>query len=410
MKIPCYCEGFFIFLNSFKTNKNMWSKRKKVLGLPLGLHVGTDGSVVMSINNDGGVTFRDDYLELPAPNNNNKPKWVTLSNDSLSLMQLLDVDVEMLKGEKADDANGEEFVPGAIYSLGTESVEGVEFGRLYFKLYGVIKEYKGVNIDSLILKEVGIDENGNLVEGINTIGRRKFSMSPAMCKMMGLKYSPGFELWPINSGFERVDVDDIIEEDKEIVYEDMSTYPTSEIDGTIRKIILELHGFSPYNNSHIITPTGAMIPTNDFVSSLTIFARQNISTDNGCAGFRIGEQLPFKIVGRDTGSKVFTICDDKHNIYVEVDLTKKSLNANTSDGVVGVAHTALDGKDVDDVIGVKWDESNDENKPKEKPKVMSVDDIDRVFGALDKHFGRMDEILSRSSKVGYWNGMKILDY
>jgi len=380
----------------------MWSRRKKVLGLPLGLHVGTDGSVLMSSNNDGGVTFMNEMLEL-APHRQKKaePKWVTLSNDSLSLMQLLDVDVEMLKGVKADDANGEEFIPGAIYSLGTESVEGVEFGCIYFKLYGVVKEYKGVNLDSLILKEVGVDENGNIVEGVNSIGRRKFSISPSMCKMMGIKYSPGFELWPINSGFKKIDIEDIKDNTAEIVYEDMSTYPTSDMDGTIRKIILELHGFSPYNNSHIITPTGAMIPTNDFISSLTIFARQNISTDNGCAGFRIGECLPFKIVGRDNGSKVFSICDDKHNIYVEVDLTKKSFNANTPDGVVGVAHTALDGKDVDDVIGVKWDEANDENKPKEKKKEMSTDDIDRVFTALDKHFSRMDRILSQTHNLDY---------
>ena len=32
--------------------------------------------------------------------------WVTLSNDSLSLMQLLDVDVDMLKGEK-NELSGE---------------------------------------------------------------------------------------------------------------------------------------------------------------------------------------------------------------------------------------------------------------------------------------------------------------
>ena len=372
----------------------MWPiKTKKInTGLPLGLRDGTDEQILVPTNIDDGIIFRDEYLGIPSYKQNTNPKWVTLSNDSLSLMQLLDEDVEMLKGEKADDANCQEFVPGAIYSIGKESVEGVDFDRLYFKLYGVIREYKGVNLDSLIVKEIGTDENGNIVEGINYAGRRKFSISPSMCKMMGLKYSPGFELWPINSGFEKVDIEEINEKPVEINYSNMSTYPTSEIDGTIRKIILELHGFSPYNNSHIITPTGAMIPTNDFVSSLTVFARQNISTDNGCAGFRAGENLPFKIVGRDTDSKVFSICDDKHNIYLEVDLTKKSHNANTSDGIVGISHTALDGKDVDDVIGVKWDESNDENAPKHKEKEMSETDITKVFDALDKHFSRMDKI------------------
>ena len=343
-----------------------------------------------------------------------KPKWVTLSNDSLSLMQLLDVDVEMLKGSTEDNVPASGFVTGEIYSLSRESVEGVEFGKLYFRLYGIVNQYKGVDINSLILREVGINENGEFEEGVNPSGRRKFSISPSMCKMFGLEYKPGFELWPMTSGFELVNMDDLVEDEKEINYGNMSTYPTSDVDGTIRKIILELHGFSPYNNSHIITPTGAMIPTSDFVSSLTIFARQNISTDNGCAGFRIGEQLPFKIVGRKNESKVFSICDEKHNIYVEVDLTKESLNANTSDGRVGVAHTALDGKDVDDVIGVKWDESNDENAPKQiKPLVSEPArvDVDKIFDALDRHFSRVDRILSDAShKAGYWNGMKVLDY
>lgn len=332
------------------------------------------------------------------------PKWVILPNEYLSLMQLLDVDVKMLKEIKTEDAKGDSFTPGAIYSLSTDSVEGVDFDCLYFKLYGVVNDYKGVPINSLIVKEVGIDENGEFVENLNVSGRRKFSMSPSMCKNFGIRYSPGYELWPITSNFERVNIDDVVGDKKEINYGNMSTYPTSEIDGTIRKIILELHGFAPFNNSHIITPTGAMIPTNDFVSSLTIFVRQNISTDNGCAGFKFGEKLPFKIVGRENDGKVLSICDDKHNIYVEVNLTKESLNTKTPDGYIGVAHTALDGKDVDDVIGVKWDESNDENQPKPKKKEITTDDIDRVFDALDKHFSQIDKIFESPYKYGvdFW--------
>lgn len=323
-----------------------------------------------------------------------KEKWVTLSNDALSLMQLLDVDVEFLKGENKQEATNSDFVPGEIYAIGRDKVEGVEFDYIYFRVYGVIRDYKGVNLDSVIVKEVTIDEDGNIVEGENPTGRRKFSIPPSMCKMLGIEYSPGFELWPMTSGFIKIDTDDLVDKDEpEINYGNLATYPTSEIDGTIRKIILELHGFSPFNTTHIITPTGAMIPTSDFVSSLTIFARQNISTDNGCAGFRMGETLPFKIVGRKKGNKVFSICDENHNIYVEVDLTKESLNATTADGIVGVAHTALDGKDVDDVIGVKWDESTDTNdvgkNDKKKNDIVTDIDVNRVFEALDKHFSRM---------------------
>lgn len=320
---------------------------------------------------------------VPAPTmRQRKEKWVTLSNDYLSLMNLLDVDIDMLRGEAIVHGKADSFEVGEIYSLGKEAVEGVEFDKTYFRVYGIITEYKGVNLNSIIVREVEITEDGKIVEASGYSRRRKFSIPPSMCKLFGLKYSPGFELWSMASGFEKVNLKELLRENVGINYGNMSTYPTSEIDGTIRKIILELHGFSTYNSSHIITPTGAMIPTCDFVSSLTIFARQNISTDNGCAGFKIGERLPFQIVGRE-GSKKFAICDSKHNIYVAVDLTKKSLNANTKDGIIGVAHTALDGKDVDDVIGVKWDESSDENNKEEQKVSVSEDE---VFKALNRHF------------------------
>jgi hypothetical protein len=87
-----------------------------------------------------------------------KEKWVTLSNDALSLMQLLDVDVEFLKGENKQEVTNSDFVPGEIYAIGRDKVEGVEFDYIYFRVYGVIRDYKGVNLDSVIVKEVTIDE------------------------------------------------------------------------------------------------------------------------------------------------------------------------------------------------------------------------------------------------------------
>ncbi len=312
-----------------------------------------------------------------------KPKIASLDNNLLSLMHLLDEDVKMLNGTSYNTNNIDKLIPGNIYSISTPPVEGVEFDKLYFRLYSIVDEYKGANINSVIVREVCIGENGEIIENVNISGRRKFSLSPSMCKMFGIGYVQGLELWPKNSGFKRV-YDEINAKNKDINYGNMSTYPTSKIDNTIRSVILELHGFSPYNSSHIITPTGAMIPTYDFISSLTVFVKQNISTDNGCAGFKIGDRLPFKIVSRTNNTRSISICDDKHNIYLEVDLTKKSHNVNTSDGIIGVSHTALEGKDIDDIIEISWDESSDENNKNEKK--MSDDDIDRVFDALDKHF------------------------
>ena len=360
----------------------MWSIRKRNIGIPLDRNLEN----VFAIGFDGATPIE---LTPQLPRN---PKWVTLHNDALSLMQLNENDIDFLKGKK-DESEVQEFIPGQIYYIERDAIEGVEFGRIYFLVYGIVKNYKGVNLNSLVVREVGLDENGKFVEDINITGRRKFSISPSMCKLFGIEYRPGFELWPMTSGFKKVDIDEIL--DEELNYGDMSTYPTSSVDGTIRTILLELHGFSPYNSSHIITPTGAMIPTEEFTSSLTIFARQNIGTDNGCAGFMKDETLPFRIVTREG---TFSICDENHNIYVEVLVTKPSHNVNTKDQKIGISKTALDGKDIDDIIGVKWDESGDvNNKKKETPKKVVTDiDVDKVFQALDRHFSRMDYLFSKT--------------
>ena len=90
-------------------------------------------------------------------------KWVTLSNDNLSLMQLLDVDIDFLTSSKKEDSNFDNILrAGGIYALGRDKVEGVEFDNIYFKVYSIVNEYKGVNLDSVIVKEVSIDENGNV--------------------------------------------------------------------------------------------------------------------------------------------------------------------------------------------------------------------------------------------------------
>ena len=107
------------------------------------------------------------------------------------------------------------------------------------------------------------------------------------------------------------------------------------------------------------------------------------------------EILPFRIVTRKNN---FSICDENHNIYVEVLVTKPSLNVNTIDKKIGISTTALDGKDIDDIIGVKWDESGDVNnkKKEEERKVVTEVDVDKVFKALDRHFSRMDYFFNRT--------------
>ena len=129
-----------------------WSIQKRKVGIPLG----ADMEHFFDIGFDGSIPMFE-------PQTPRTPKWVTLHNDALSLMQLNESDIDFLKGKKEESAT-EEFVPGQVYYIEREPIEGVEFGRIYFLVYGIVKNYKGVNLNSLVVREVGLNENGEFVE------------------------------------------------------------------------------------------------------------------------------------------------------------------------------------------------------------------------------------------------------
>ena len=309
----------------------------------------------------------------------------TLSDEALSLMPLLDVDIDMLNEKHVDidkSNNNTQYEVGAIYSLGHDSIEGFSFKKTYYRLYGVINEFNGVNLDSLIVCEVTQNEDGTFVEDASSSNRRRFSIPPWMCKLFNVKYQPGLELWSMSNSFEKVNLIELDNTRKKIDYANLATYPTSNIDNTIRKMLIELHGFSNYGNDKIITPTGNMIDTNLLINTLCISSKKNIPTDNGCTGLIVGQQLPFKIVSRqnETNKSPISICDNNHNIHIEIDFKKKSLNAVTKDGFIGVSNTSLDGFNINDIINVTWEEPYRE---------IMKDEEDRLIEALNRHFEKI---------------------
>ena len=314
-----------------------------------------------------------------------KQDWVTLSNDDLSLMPLINADVEMLHSDSGNDENCR-YELGAVYVLRGGEIEGVELGNnIFFRLYGIIDKYKDVDLNCLIMKEVCLNDNGTFEDGVSYQKRRKFSMPPSMCKEIGIKYQIGLELWSQTTDFvkvnEKTHIDKMM---SELDYKDLSTYPTSDIDNTIRKIILELHNFAMYGGDKLITPSGRMVDTRNLLASMTISFRENIPTDNGCAGWKRGETVPFKVVVRPSKDKVTTICDEKHNLYVEIDVTKDSLNVQTPDNRIGISPSAFNGKDIDDVICVKWLETYvDERAIRNRERINAVmKKMERYFNPI----------------------------
>lgn len=280
--------------------------------------------------------------------------------------------------EEVGDDTKEEYKLGEIYVLKTPKIEGVEISnKLYFRLYAIVDSYNGVSLNSLILREGIIDENGVFIEGTSGSNRRRFSIPPVMCKSLGIEYEPGYELWPNTYNFEKFLVEDV--KPMQFNADDLSTYPTSKVDGSIRAMRLLLHGFSSFNNTHIITPTGAKLETERFLESLAVQVKDPISTDNGCCGYDKDEGIPFTVIIRKgENNRASHICGADHNLCLELHLTKPSYNIKTQDGVIGVSNTSFRGKSVNDVFMIRWSEKTADDSVGKKPQKYYDDLLRRM--------------------------------
>lgn len=320
---------------------------------------------------------------LPRPKTSSN-RWVTLEEKNISLLPVTDNIIVMLTGIDANQSLESEVIsPGNICSLSCEPVEGLNFDKLYFKVYALVKEYHGANLNSVVVREVHRMEDGSFVEGDNTSNeRRKFSLPPSICKEFGLEYKPGYEIWSLsNNRFEKVDAY-IKPIKREINHNDLSTYPVNITDGTIRKLLIKLDGFKPYNENEIITPTGVKLSTGEFLNSLSISVKQHISTDDGCAGFEKGDKLVFKVITSKNGRNVLSVFNTDNSITILASTRKQALNVKTEDGIIGISPKALEGKNINDIIEVKWEEP-DINNQKTEIKGITCPNTTRLFTLLD---------------------------
>lgn len=344
----------------------------------------------------------------PIPRPVKHTKSVILDEKNISLLQLTDADIRMLTGNYVEMPKIKSFLPGSIYALSCESVEGLNFDKLYFKVYAHVKDYHGVNINSIVVREVHMAEDGSFFED-DTIsnGRRKFSLPPSICKEVGLEYKPGYEIWSVeNNRFEYVNVN-ANSKRKEIDYDDLSTYPANEAEGGIRYMLVKLDGFRPFNEDSILTPNNEKLSTDEFLNSLSFTIKQNISTDDGCAGFDAGEKLFFKIVSRKTASNQISICSPGHCLIAKVYFLKQSLNVRTENGDIGVSPKALEGKTINDIIEVKWEEEDKSvatnNYSHEYRKKVDISEkyphTSRLFNLMDDIQHRIDRINSTTDAI-----------
>lgn len=281
-----------------------------------------------------------------------KRKVVPLGQDNVSLANVDCIDPsyftdEAAIGGKADEHEGL-LREGEIYSTGGGKIEGFDMKNIYFRLIKVVDEYKGNKLNSIIIKEVAFDKDGNVIDENPTSTRRRFSLSRMMCRNFGIEYDNGYEIWLNTGNYELVDK----KEGNAIHVDptDLSTYPCSKIDKSVRKILLSLRGYKPKGAANVITPSGAEMPVRELIENMCVTAKDDIAGAYGYASFKKGHLFKFKVL---RGKSLFTNNGIGNPIIIlSVDTTIANVPqaANVPDKKLGIHPESLRNMTANDIF------------------------------------------------------------
>ena len=139
--------------------------------------------------------------------------------------------------------------------------------------------------------------------------------------------------------------------------ENLSTYITNSIDGTIRNVVLGVKGFASFNAGKLTGPDGNEMDSEAFLASLKVIVKNQIKSVDGTTAFRQYESIPFRVVTQKYGKGIVeysNLCDAQGVMYIELDLAKPSVEQQkTIDGYIGVAPQALEKFSADNFM-IAW--------------------------------------------------------
>ena len=236
------------------------------------------------------------------------------------------------------------FVKGEKYALSGVSCEGFEMPEKVYELVGIHDEYDGIALNSVIVKQVS-----GLKDKIYTLSKND-------CDCMGIEYEEGLQLFPKHLNWKRV---------KEVVPFDknnLGTTPLSDIDNTIRYVLLKVNGFKDYIDGYVMTPSGKLIKEKQFEDSIKIVSNEPLvyeKPDVESPGYILPENkaLDIDIVyPKDLIYNHGNFISSDDTIYILVKLVAETHNPSSIDGQYGVESAFLDGFNPNEHFMISWDE------------------------------------------------------
>ena len=210
---------------------------------------------------------------------------------------------------------------GEIYKLAEETCEGVEMPVSIYECKHIIKEYGGVQLNSVVMKQL---------EGISDM---IFSLTKADCKSIGIDYEPRLQLFPLNFNWEKCTN---IRTNKIFTPDDMGSYPPSPKDGAIHQMHVAIK-FKYYFEGlipAIVTTMGNVITLNHILNGVNF-------------RFRVPYlQRRYPIVHKILAQ------DDKNTLINQADNTISFMLF--FGGATGIDPHEFDGKNIDELIEVSY--------------------------------------------------------
>jgi len=303
---------------------------------------------VLTITDSNGTFFinTNDLIEdkekmriqgahMPIPNKPKVEKRYIAPSNAFSM-----VDFTNLGVVEENTSMMPKFIIGENYALGGEKVEGFEQKYKLYNLVGMVDEFAGAKVDSLIVKQID-GEQGNI-----------YTISKSDCDFLGIEYQNGLQLFSKNLSWRHVR--DIPEFDEH----NLGTSPTSVIDNSIRYLVLKLKGFTDYSDGYVLSPSGKLIKESQFTQSVQVSTKEPVVYGNGHI---IQDKVPLRAYVTHPRTKLFNhgnfiSSEDEVFILIEFVESARYSEPTTFDNKFGVDPKYFDGIDPNEYFEVSWDE------------------------------------------------------
>lgn len=235
-------------------------------------------------------------------------------------------------------------VKGAKYALKGLSCDGFEMPERVYQVVAIVNDVNDVVLNSVVMRQLE-----GLADDV------KYSLNKTECQNLHIKYEPGLQLFPIEMNWKQcTDKRDTGKTNFET--NDMSTYPVSRIDGSIRYIILKINDFYIEDREVVNIKNDKRYPIEKFLSSIKISSKVYIKYGSNQLSksnifFMKTESIPFRILTEGYLDNV-----SSESLYIELMTKKPSKNVYTIDGISGINPAALTNKSINDIFDITIDE------------------------------------------------------